>query len=301
MGRRRQGRDPTASAAATKPAPEPAQKPAAAKAARKSDDTSKKKGPNKKARKKKKKKKKEKLLGKPWEFRTVERPAAEEAPRRIPPPREPAIPYVPSEANPPSVIERTVVLQSDDEHLSELGGPGVVVHIGDDSTGQFELYGGTVPVVSNLPRTISFAEGENGRLILQLSTRVHDCVTTFGGSPSWSWREEEVVPDSAVDVVVAINAALDLRTSITDQYGIAVNLPELMFPSAEELIRARDDCDAMIGHFDRVMDQYHLLTIADVVLQRCVANYLKIAEMDFKAKQVSARSWALWAMSRMIA
>ncbi|EJK76455.1 hypothetical protein THAOC_01782, partial [Thalassiosira oceanica] len=230
--------------------------------------------------KKKKKRKKEKLPGEPWEFRTAERAAG--PPRPIPQKIELAIPYHP--ADPPSVIERTIVLQSDDKHLRELNGPGVTVYIRrDDEVDQFQLVG--KPVLSNVPRSVSFAEGGDGQLVLQLSTRVHECITTFSGSPSWSWREEDAVPDSAVDVVAAIHSARELHDVIKRDYGIVVNLPELKFPSAEELVSARDDLDAMAGHLGRVMDQYHLLTVVETVLQRCVANYMKITERRYLQNQ----------------
>ncbi|EJK44975.1 hypothetical protein THAOC_36444, partial [Thalassiosira oceanica] len=235
----------------------------------------------------KKKKKKRKLPGEPWEFTTAERAAG--PPRPIPQQIELAIPYHP--ADPPSVVERTIVLQSDDKHLRELNGPGVTVYIRrDDEIDQFQLVG--KPVLSNVPRSVSFAEGGDGQLVLQLSTRVHECITTFSGSPSWSWREEDAVPDSAVDVVAAIHSARELHDVISNDYGIVVNLPELKFPSAEELVSARDDLDAMAGHLGRVMDQYHLLTVVETVLQRCVANYMKITERRYMENQERERARA---------
>ena len=117
---------------------------------------------------------------------------------------------------------------------------------------------------------MSFAEDEeHGRLVIQLSTRPHECITTFGGTPSSSWSDDELEHDDITsEVIAAIHSATNLREGILNDYGIVVNLPELMVPSAEELERARDDCDTMIALRDRVMDQYHLLTVVETDFRR---------------------------------
>ena len=256
-----------------------------------SGGSTKKKAKNGKNGKKGRKQKKPQVHhGKPWKFPKADAPRQAPAPTAAPPP---AIPYGPSVLSPGDELVLTVVFRSvpGDEHLPELEGEGVPVHIKIEA-GQDCYRGDEIPVLSNLPRRIMLElEEETGRLVIHVSTSEYDlCSTSFDGTslPIQLDRDEYEYGDEVGEIVDAANETDNVRNELLENYGCRVDVPHVMKPTAAELLNAQQqgDTDKLNEYYYRMTDQYHAFTIMYRLLERAFCNYRKKNELHFLEQQV---------------
>lgn len=283
---------PTAqSSAASKPAASVASSQTQQSKPSASGGSTKKKAKNGKNGKKGRKQKKPQVHhGKPWKFPKADAPRQAPAPTAAPPP---AIPYGPSVLSPGDELVLTVVFRSvpGDEHLPELEGEGVPVHIKIEA-GQDCYRGDEIPVLSNLPRRIMLElEEETGRLVIHVSTSEYDlCSTSFDGTslPIQLDRDEYEYGDEVGEIVDAANETDNVRNELLENYGCRVDVPHVMKPTAAELLNAQQqgDTDKLNEYYYRMTDQYHAFTIMYRLLERAFCNYRKKNELHFLEQQV---------------
>ena len=291
----RRGGPTSQSSAASKPAASrPAssrtqqRKPGATNRKSASSGSTKKKAKN--GKKGRKQKKPQVHHGKPWKFPKADAPRQAPAPTAAPPP---AIPYGPSVLSPGDELVLTVVFRSvpGDEHLPELEGEGVPVHIKIEA-GQDCYRGDEIPVLSNLPRRIMLElEEETGRLVIHVSTSEYDlCSTSFDGTslPIQLDRDEYEYGDEVGEIVDAANETDNVRNELLENYGCRVDVPHVMKPTAAELLNAQQqgDTDKLNEYYYRMTDQYHAFTIMYRLLERAFCNYRKKNELHFLEQQV---------------
>ena len=126
--------------------------------------------------------------------------------------------------SPADVLAFTVVLKSSpgDEHLPELGGEGLEVHVMEEE-GLLRYDGTQVPVLSNLPRRLTFQREEGGRLVVHVSTRADDaCGTNYEGTDTPIEWDDDDDDDTTEDVRYIIDAAEKTdreRAEMLDSYG----------------------------------------------------------------------------------